>query len=95
MQEKQLKNGHVDLNYFICTLGQAAANNAEPSQPFKTVSDFIDYQALKFPTCPAVGFPITRKNADDEWDHVIYSERLSVFVQKATAAPVYNGSYCT
>ena len=76
----------TDIDYFVCTLGQAAAINEETHHTFKTVNDFIDHQAREAPHRPAVGFPVTRKDADDEWDHAIYSECLSRLVQKAVAA---------
>ena len=46
-----------DLNYFTCTLGQAAAWNEEHPHSFQTVNDLIDEQAERFPNHPAVGFP--------------------------------------
>ena len=65
---------YQDLNYFVCTLGQAAAINKDQSQPFKTINDFIDHQARQFPSRPAVGFPIPRKNGDEQWSQTVYSK---------------------
>ncbi|MCJ1306953.1 hypothetical protein MMC25_000597 [Agyrium rufum] len=44
-----------DLNYFVCTLGQAAAFNATKPHSFKTINEFFDERR----ECkdPAVGFP--------------------------------------
>lgn len=63
-----------DLNYFVCTLGQAAAINNGHSQPFKTINDFIDHQARQFPTRPAVGFPVPRKDGGEQWGQTVYSK---------------------
>lgn len=64
-----------DLNYFVCTLGQAAAINAEIPHSWKTVNDFIDHQAEKHPDRPAAGFPVPPvvTIADQGWDFVIFS----------------------
>ncbi len=66
----------LDANYFVCTLGQAAAVNATKLHPFKTVNQLIDSQAREYPNNPAVGFPIPPhdKKTDNEWDHVVYSK---------------------
>ena len=67
----------MDLNYFICTLGLAAAVNKDQAQPFKTINDFIDHQAQEFPNLPAVGFPIPRRNEDEQWGQTVYSKSPS------------------
>ena len=74
--DQQLDGELLDVNYFVCTLGQAAALNAKKPHSFKTVNDFIDLQARQYPTRPAVGFPVPPKNkeTDDEWSSVTYSK---------------------
>ena len=68
----------VDVNYFVCTLGQAAVFNAEKPHAFRTVNELIDLQAQRHPSRPAVGFPIPpkdkNKDQDQEWEHAIYSK---------------------
>lgn len=60
-------------NYFVCTLGQAAAFNEKNPHPFKTINDFIDHQAQQYPNRPAIGFPVPERNAHDEWGQIIYT----------------------
>ncbi|KAK4118169.1 acetyl-CoA synthetase-like protein [Parathielavia appendiculata] len=47
-----------DLNYFTCTLGQAAQRKDEnpASRSFRTVIELVDLQARDFPHSPALGF---------------------------------------
>ncbi|KAL1848673.1 putative NRPS-like protein biosynthetic cluster [Diaporthe australafricana] len=45
------------LNYFTCTLGEAARWNAEHPHPFHTVNHLIDEQAEDLRQTPAVNFP--------------------------------------
>lgn len=73
MAYRHQSEDYQDLNYFVCTLGQAAALNNEHPQPFKTINDFIDHQARQFPTRPAVGFPVPQKNAGEQWGQTVYS----------------------
>ena len=70
----------ADLNYFVCTLGQAASIKAKNHRPFMQVNDFVDRQARYFPNHPAVGFPTRYPNG--EWDFVIISECFSPFMGK-------------
>lgn len=74
--DMQLHEEQPDVNYFVCTLGQAASLNAEKPHSFKTINDFVDLQARQYPTRPAVGFPIPPKNkdAENEWNSVAYSK---------------------
>ena len=76
MPDVYLSKELVDVNYFVCTLGQASALNAEKPHLFKTINDFIDLQARQYPTRPAVGFPIPPKDKETskEWDFVTYSK---------------------
>jgi acyl-CoA synthetase (AMP-forming)/AMP-acid ligase II len=45
----------MDLNYFTCTLGQAALIK-EQQKHFETINDLLDYQAQDHADLPAVGF---------------------------------------
>lgn len=45
------------LNYFTCTLGEAAIWNAQHPHPFTTVNHLIDEQADELRQRPAVNFP--------------------------------------
>lgn len=76
MLDLQLPQETVDVNYFICTLGQAAAFNAQKPHSFKTVNEFIDHQAQKHPSRPAVAFPIppNDRQTDKKWNYVVYSK---------------------
>lgn len=84
MTDAQLPVEVVDINYFVCTLGQAAASIAEKPRTYKTVNDFIDHQAREHPSRPAVGFPIPPKDKepDLEWNYAVYTfqdlQRLSI-----------------
>jgi acyl-CoA synthetase (AMP-forming)/AMP-acid ligase II len=54
-------------NYFVCTLGQAAALNTSP-KPYRNISEFLSQQAQHHPLLPAVGFPIPRPDQQD-WEY--------------------------
>ena len=77
-RDAQLPAETVDVNYFVCTLGQAAAFNTEKPHAFKTINEFIDHQARQFPHYPAVGFPspLKGKEKDKEWNHAVYSRSI-------------------
>lgn len=46
----------TNLNYFICTLGEAAIWNREHPHPFHTVNDLVDEQAKELRQRPAINF---------------------------------------
>ncbi|KAJ6193509.1 male sterility protein-domain-containing protein [Bipolaris maydis] len=52
-------------NYFVCTLGQAAALNTSPKS-YRNISDYIRQQSQNHPLLPAVGFPIPKLD-QQEW----------------------------
>ena len=54
-----------DLNYFVCTLGQAAILNAHNPHESETVSDFVDSMADEHDSMPAIGVPIP--GDEDPW----------------------------
>lgn len=47
----------LDLNHFICTLGQAKAWNLTQIGQYDTINDFLDYQARKNRDQLAIGIP--------------------------------------
>jgi len=59
----------MQTNYFVCTLGQAAALNTNPKS-YRNISDFISQQAQHHPLLPAVGFPIPRSD-QEEWAYKV------------------------
>ncbi|KAL9120345.1 MAG: hypothetical protein Q9187_003101 [Circinaria calcarea] len=64
-------------NYFVCTLGQAAAINPENLQDFSTVGEFLERQSKEVPTDPALGFPIPpgSHKSRDKWDFTVLTFR--------------------
>lgn len=68
-----------EVNYFVCTLGQAASINHRNPHGFRTVNEFLDAQAQAIPNSPAVGFPTVPGQPKDkaEWDYLV----LSAFVE--------------
>lgn len=59
------------LNYFICTLGEAAKL---PPSKFTTANDLIDKQAKNRGEKFACGFP-ARQGEDREWSYDLFSSR--------------------
>ena len=45
-----------NLNYFVCTLGQAAVWNEKHPHAFGNINDLIDERAQENSNAPAVGF---------------------------------------
>lgn len=77
--DAQLRRDAIDVNSFVCTLGQAAAFIAEKAHSFKTINDFIDHQAREHPSRPAVGFPMPSQkdketDKDNDWNYAVYSK---------------------
>lgn len=54
-------------NYFVCTLGQAAALQ-NPTKPHRNISEFIRQQSQRHPLLPAVGFPVPNSGRED-WSY--------------------------
>ena len=61
------------LNYFTCTLGQAAKQSLCGLTDLENINDFIDHQAEKFPNRHAVGFPIP-SSSGEEWKYRLLSK---------------------
>lgn len=68
--------GKEHVNYFTCTLGQAAATRAEHPTSYDTVNDLFDERFKKIPHRPAVGFPEAVKNKGT-WTYQVFSECTS------------------
>lgn len=69
-----------EVNYFVCTLGQAASINHRKPHSFRTVHEFLDAQARATPHSPAVAFPTVsghQKN-DAEWAHQVFSAFIAI-----------------
>jgi hypothetical protein len=61
------------LNYFVCTLGEAAELKNDKSTTYTTVNDLIDRKVCSSPDLPALAFPLP--SVDGEvWGSQIYSE---------------------
>lgn len=58
----------METNYFVCTLGQAAALNSQPNS-YTTIGQFVDYQAQRHPYLPAIGFPVPQ--TQEEWSYKV------------------------
>ena len=73
----------MDINYFVCTLGQAAVLDAKPSKGgYDNINGLIDILAEQFPRRPAVGFPSL--HGKNEADSLTFSfldvQRISINV---------------
>jgi acyl-CoA synthetase (AMP-forming)/AMP-acid ligase II len=69
MHSSPLLRPKMHNNYFVCTLGQAAALNTNP-KPYRNISEFISQQSQHHPLLPAVGFPIPQPD-QQEWDYQV------------------------
>ncbi|KAJ9645318.1 hypothetical protein H2199_003324 [Coniosporium tulheliwenetii] len=58
----------MDTNYFVCTLGQAAALKKNDHE-FRNISQFLERQANRVGDRPAVGFLYPRTPDSGPWDH--------------------------
>ena len=76
MTDAQSSAVSADVNYFVCTLGQAAVLIADKPHPYRTVNEFIDHQAREHSSRPAIGFPTPPQNkeTDQKWDYGVYSK---------------------
>ncbi|KAH7401932.1 hypothetical protein DE146DRAFT_692008 [Phaeosphaeria sp. MPI-PUGE-AT-0046c] len=59
----------MQTNYFVCTLGQAAALSSTP-KPYRTVSEFVELQAQRHAFLPAVGFPVPQPG-QESWQYKV------------------------
>ena len=68
----------AEVNYFVCTLGQAAGINQKNPHSFQTISEFLDVQAQAVPHNPAVGFPTLsgQQKGEAEWNHQVFSASI-------------------
>ncbi|KAF2876556.1 hypothetical protein BDV95DRAFT_590652 [Massariosphaeria phaeospora] len=63
----------MDPNYFVCTLGQAAALS-HGTKPYRTINDLLTYQAEHLGELPAVGFPVPSQNRG-QWGSYLFTFR--------------------
>jgi acyl-coenzyme A synthetase/AMP-(fatty) acid ligase len=59
----------MQTNYFVCTLGQASALSSKAKQ-YRTINEFLDFQAQRHSLLPAVGFPVPQKD-QELWKHKV------------------------
>ena len=79
----------MQTNYFVCTLGQAAALPSKP-KPYRTIGQFVSHQAYYHPYLPAVGFPVPGPK-DSPWKHEVLTfgdvdQGVNVFAERLLAA---------
>lgn len=65
-----------DLNYFVCTLGQAIKTNQCNPHQFTVINEFIDHQAREIPDRLAVAFPVPTVDdgRDEHWASRVFSK---------------------
>ncbi|KAL9601196.1 MAG: hypothetical protein Q9219_002696 [cf. Caloplaca sp. 3 TL-2023] len=62
----------ADVNYFVCTLGQATEINQTNPHRYTTINEFVDHQADTIPDSLAVGFPMpSDRRTDETWSSSI------------------------
>ena len=88
----------TELNYFVCTLGQAAELKAKNPYEIKTVNDFFALQAYHYPEEPAVGFPLPKTGGNDrQWDYEVlststYDQLADVLLTSSAFSDLFQGS---
>jgi hypothetical protein len=62
------------VNYFTCTLGEAADINTQNSPPkrLETIDGFLSHRATQNPELPATAFPVPSE--DKVWSYEIFSK---------------------
>lgn len=77
----------ASLNYFTCTLGEAAELMGNIPRDFETITEFIDVQAQIHRDKPAVGFPFPASENNETRGYNLYSfnglKRGSIVVAKS------------
>lgn len=71
LDKEHARAASAGLNYFTCTLAEAA--NIKTRQPveYTTINEFIDVQAQRFPERPAVAFAVPN-DAGKPWGCEIF-----------------------
>ena len=64
----------AELNYFNCTLGEAAGLPTKNKAPWRTISELLDYQAQKTGKGAALAFPCDTQGSIDQWKGQVYSK---------------------
>ena len=67
------------VNYFTCTLGQAAEINTGSPSSTKTISQFLKYQADKNPEIPAAAFPLPQEG---EWGYELFCRSRNFAIER-------------
>jgi hypothetical protein len=62
----------ASLNYFTCTLGEAAELMGNIPRDFETITEFIDVQAQIHRDKPAVGFPFPASENNETRGYNLY-----------------------
>ncbi|KAI9649625.1 hypothetical protein NHQ30_002206 [Ciborinia camelliae] len=65
----------LDLNHFICTLGEAKIKNLTPTSQYDTINDFLDYQSEKNEDQIAVAIPERRSERRSNHANTLRSHR--------------------
>lgn len=65
-----------DVNYFTCTLGEAAEINSKIPHSYTTITSFLDVQARDVPERSAVALPCPGADGDGEWQCEVICEFL-------------------
>jgi acyl-coenzyme A synthetase/AMP-(fatty) acid ligase len=78
----------MQTNYFVCTLGQAAALSGKAKQ-YRTITEFVDLQNQRHPFLPAVGFPVP-KQGQQPWEYKVLSfgevyQGSNIFAQRLSS----------
>jgi acyl-coenzyme A synthetase/AMP-(fatty) acid ligase len=78
----------MQTNYFVCTLGQAAALSGKAKQ-YRTITEFVDLQNQRHPFLPAVGFPIPKQD-QQPWGYKVLSfgevhQGSNIFAQRLSS----------
>ena len=71
----------MDLNYFVCTLGQAAEGGLSKNKPYNTINEFLDHLAHLHPKKPAVAFP-SFDPPDLAWGHAFLSKEIGLWQRR-------------
>ncbi|KAF2832024.1 acetyl-CoA synthetase-like protein [Ophiobolus disseminans] len=84
----------MQTNYFVCTLGQASALSGR-AKPYRTISEFLDFQAQHHAFLPAVGFPLPQQN-QQEWKYKVVTfgdvcQGTNIFAQRLSDGIIMTG----
>jgi hypothetical protein len=70
-----MMNSDPEVTYFTATLDVAAAiNRLKKARQWRTISEFLDYQAKEVPDLPAFAFPDPNGPDEKFWRPRIFSK---------------------